>query len=114
MKTNRIAAALAALAVVGAYLFIQHYRGPAASPSSPPEQKQREVDRAANPPRADRHASAPGSPAKAGVGFRSRAALDDHFKKHGHEFGGITIDEYLAKAQTLRDAAVGGSVLELR
>lgn len=47
------------------------------------------------------------------TGFRSRAALDEHFEKHGREFGSITKDEYLRLAQALRDAKKGGSVLEL-
>lgn len=49
----------------------------------------------------------------ADIGFRSRAAFDEHFEKHGGEFGKITQDEYLRLAQTLRDAKVGGDVLEI-
>lgn len=48
------------------------------------------------------------------IGFRTQAALDDHFEKHGQEFGSITKAEYLRRAQVLRDAAVAGAVLELR
>lgn len=46
-------------------------------------------------------------------GFRSRTALDEHFEKHGAEFGAITKDEYLRRAQELRDAKVGGAIREL-
>ncbi len=48
------------------------------------------------------------------VGFTSRQRLVEHFEKHGAEFPGLSIEAYLAAAQTLRDAPVGGSVLEVR
>ena len=47
-------------------------------------------------------------------GFRSRTDLDEHFRKHGSEFGRISREEYLLKAQALRDAPVGGSIEEIR
>lgn len=47
------------------------------------------------------------------IGFRSRSAFDEHFQKHGAEFGAITQQEYLRLAQALRDRAVGGDVLEI-
>lgn len=47
------------------------------------------------------------------VGFRSRARLEDHYQKHGREFGRISQDEYLRMAQTLRDAPAGGDVMEI-
>jgi pyocin large subunit-like protein len=48
------------------------------------------------------------------VGFRSRAQFNEHFQKHGAEFGRVTQQEYLRAAQTLRDAQVGGAIKELR
>src|SRR5690348_8325000 len=48
----------------------------------------------------------------AGPGFRSRQQFDEHFHKHSREFGSITQDQYLRLAQELRDAAVGGPILE--
>jgi pyocin large subunit-like protein len=48
----------------------------------------------------------------AGAGFRSRKQFDEHFQKHGREFGAITQAEYLRLAQELRDAPVGGPILE--
>jgi len=45
-------------------------------------------------------------------GFRSRQQLEEHFDKHGGEFGRITIEQYLQRAQALRDAPVGGSIVE--
>jgi hypothetical protein len=48
----------------------------------------------------------------AGPGFRSRNQFDEHYQKHGREFGKITQDEYLRLAQELRDAPVGGPILE--
>jgi pyocin large subunit-like protein len=57
--------------------------------------------------------SAPRRP-MAGVGFRSRHLLDEHFAKHGAEFGRVTEDDYLRAAQALRDAPAIGKVEELR
>ncbi|MEO7042198.1 MAG: hypothetical protein ABI035_08055 [Gemmatimonadaceae bacterium] len=48
------------------------------------------------------------------IGFRSRNQFNEHFTKHGAEFGQITKQEYLRQAQTLRDEQVGGNVLEIR
>src|SRR5579863_8554189 len=48
----------------------------------------------------------------AGPGFRSREQFDEHYQKHGREFGRITQDEYLHLAQDLRDAPAGGPILE--
>ena len=49
-----------------------------------------------------------------GPGFRSQARLDEHYQKHGAEFGAISKAEYLHLAQELRDAPAGGLVLEAR
>jgi pyocin large subunit-like protein len=49
-----------------------------------------------------------------GPGFRSRAQFDEHYQKHGAEFGAISQSEYLHRAQELRDAPVGGPILEAR
>ncbi|MGD0130653.1 MAG: hypothetical protein ABSE57_01360 [Bryobacteraceae bacterium] len=49
-----------------------------------------------------------------GPGFRSRAQLDEHFAKHGAEFGAISKAEYLRRAQELRDTPPGGPILEVR
>jgi pyocin large subunit-like protein len=46
------------------------------------------------------------------IGFASQEKLVQHYKKHGREFGDITMDEYLRQAQELRDRPLGGSVLE--
>lgn len=47
-----------------------------------------------------------------GPGFRSRRQFDEHYAKHGREFGHISQDEYLRRAQALRDAPVGGPILQ--
>jgi hypothetical protein len=47
------------------------------------------------------------------IGFRSRDRLVDHFEKHGAEFGRISMQEYLAQAQALRDRPLDNMVLEL-
>jgi pyocin large subunit-like protein len=49
----------------------------------------------------------------AGPGFRSRKQFEEHFAKHGREFGNVTPDEYLHLAQDLRDAPAGGPILEI-
>ena len=46
------------------------------------------------------------------VGFVDSRRLDEHYEKHGMEFGHITKQDYLRQAQLLRDAKVGGPVLE--
>ncbi len=46
------------------------------------------------------------------VGFRSAERLDEHYRKHGREFGSIGRDEYLRRAQILRDRPAGGAVLQ--
>ncbi|OFW99438.1 MAG: hypothetical protein A3D94_10760 [Alphaproteobacteria bacterium RIFCSPHIGHO2_12_FULL_66_14] len=48
----------------------------------------------------------------ASVGFADARRLDEHFEKHGAEFGRITKQDYLRQAQLLRDAKVGDPVLE--
>jgi len=47
------------------------------------------------------------------VGFRSTARLAEHYEKHGREFGAISQAEYLQRAQQLRDAPVGGDIVEV-
>src|SRR6202049_3323781 len=49
----------------------------------------------------------------AGPGFRSRKQFEEHFAKHGREFGNATPDEYLHLAQDLRAAPAGGPILEI-
>jgi len=53
-----------------------------------------------------------GRSAGAGTGFASKTKLDQHFGKHAKEFGEITLDEYLRRAQELRDCPASCRVLE--
>ncbi len=46
------------------------------------------------------------------VGFASRNRLEEHYDKHGSEFGTISQQEYLRLAQALRDATAGGPILQ--
>lgn len=46
------------------------------------------------------------------IGFVDPRRLEEHYEKHGAEFGRITKQDYLHQAQLLRDSAVGGPVLE--
>jgi pyocin large subunit-like protein len=48
----------------------------------------------------------------AGPGFRTRRQFEEHFAKHGSEFGHISAEEYLHRAQALRDSPPGGPILE--
>jgi pyocin large subunit-like protein len=49
---------------------------------------------------------------RSNVGFANEKRLEEHYEKHGAEFGRITKQDYLRQAQLLRDAAVGGPVLQ--
>lgn len=55
---------------------------------------------------------APAAPLRTAIGFRSRRQLEEHYEKHGREFGAISQAEYLRQAQTLRDSPAGGDILE--
>jgi len=46
------------------------------------------------------------------VGFADARRLDEHFEKHGAEFGRITKQDYLRQAQLLRDARLADPILE--
>ena len=46
------------------------------------------------------------------VGFSSESKWQEHFRKHGKEFGPIDANQYLRLAQELRDKPAGGDVLE--
>jgi len=46
-------------------------------------------------------------------GFYDEENLREHYSKHGAEFGSISRDEYLARARALRDAPVGGDILQI-
>jgi pyocin large subunit-like protein len=50
--------------------------------------------------------------ARENVGFVDQRRLDEHYDKHGAEFGRITKQDYLHQAQLLRDAEIGGPVLQ--
>jgi hypothetical protein len=47
-----------------------------------------------------------------GPGFGSRRLFEEHYAKHGREFGNISPQEYLLRAQALRDAPAGGPILQ--
>jgi hypothetical protein len=56
--------------------------------------------------------SSPGRGWGAAVGFVDQRLLDEHYEKHGAEFGRMTKQDYLHQAQLLRDAKPGDPVLE--
>lgn len=47
------------------------------------------------------------------IGFASEEHLREHYSKHGAEFGSISQSEYLRRALALRDAPVGGPILQI-
>jgi pyocin large subunit-like protein len=51
---------------------------------------------------------------RARIGFRTQRKLDDHYIKHGEEFGDIAKAEYLRRAQALRDAPLSEQIIEAR
>jgi pyocin large subunit-like protein len=46
------------------------------------------------------------------IGFATPQKLQDHYGKHGREFGEIAKEEYLRLAQELRDRPGGGDILQ--
>lgn len=49
---------------------------------------------------------------KTKIGFASRQKFEDHYEKHGREFGSVSEEEYLRLAQELRDHPANSDVLE--
>ncbi len=97
---------MAALAVVAGYLAWQGIA----------ERGQRDVARdavsAPAPAAGNKESGKTGKSWGNAVGFADARRLDEHFDKHGVEFGRITRQDYLHQAQLLRDIAAGGHVLE--
>jgi hypothetical protein len=48
------------------------------------------------------------------IGFASKQKLNDHYQKHGKEFGAISREEYLRIAQELRDRPMDKNTLEAK
>lgn len=105
---RRIFAFLIVAAVLAITLLRESAPSPASNTSGPTGAASTPTSTAPAPTR-----RAPTSSTNAGKGFRDRAHLDEHFAKHGREFAGFTKAQYLAMAQTLRDAPAGGSILEI-
>lgn len=75
------------------------------SPQTPPTQAQKAKA-------AVEGSEAPSHIKRSDIGFASRQKLVDHYKKHGREFGAVTMEQYLRKAQELRDRPAGGAIME--
>ena len=69
-------------------------------------------DLSRGPAVADSRVSTDGQNWGPSVGFAAPPRLDEHFEKHGAEFGNISKQEYLHQAQRLRDARVEGPILQ--
>ncbi len=99
-KTGRRFSKVATLAVMATLLALSGAcRQSAQSPSSPPIQAKPVSSGNEHGVRSD-------------IGFATRRKFLDHYEKHGSEFGSISKEEYLRQAQSLRDRAAGGDVLE--
>jgi len=46
------------------------------------------------------------------IGFATQEKLNEHYRKHGKEFGRMSKSESLRRAQDLRDRPAGGDILE--
>jgi len=103
-RNRFVTAGALALALVGIALALGRVLGPPAGGSGAPVAAARSVS-APTPEGAERHFDS-------SIGFHSHERLQDHFHRHGREFGAGSIDTYLILAQALRDAPVGGTVLE--
>jgi pyocin large subunit-like protein len=89
-----------------AALFILVLLAVACGPSqAPPTQAQKTND-------AVEGNAAPSHIKRPDLGFASRQKLVDHYQKHGREFGTIAMEQYLGKAQELRDRPAGSAILE--
>ena len=65
-----------------------------------------------SPPASHPPSQIPPSITRPDIGFATSQKLHNHFQKHGKEFGKISKEEYLRRAQELRDRPAGGEVLE--
>ena len=85
------------------------------SPEAAPVVQQSSAHMPSSISRASAQRNAPGEnySVRTRIGFRSRKYLDEHFAKHGREFRGLSKDQYLLAAQTLRDRPLGGDVEEI-
>ena len=70
-------------------------------------------DASRGPTVADSRVSTDGRTWGPSVAFAEPRRLDEHYEKHGAEFGNISKQEYLHQAQLLRDAKVEGPILHL-
>ena len=122
-RTIRVIAGIV-LALIAAFVFPRIRSSDSSDPVSQPATSASAPKSAESTPRAvqsDPKPSASKTPAnpklaaksaQSKIGFTTGQHWQEHFEKHGAEFGDVTKDEYLALAQALRDAPVGGSVLE--
>lgn len=111
-RSTLAGAALAVLAAIA--LFVPGLRElvlGAAPPAAPAAGEAVPGTPSTAPARAEKPAPA-SRPVDTAVGFTSRKNWLDHFEKHGGEFGKITAEQYLLRAQELRDAPTSADVLE--
>lgn len=102
MNTRRLVRLVLVILVAGTTWLLQRGRVAPVESTPPPV-----VTPAAAPA-----APAPSAVTRPDIGFRDRSHLEEHFQKHGAEFGRISLEEYLRAAQTLRDRPAGGDILE--
>lgn len=86
-------------------------RIPRHAPASAPVSGAVAATPAAEAATAGGHAAVLGHPE---IGFVNREHLNEHWHKHGAEMGATSPEDYLRRAQELRDLPVGGPVLEAK
>jgi len=111
LRPLSLAAIVLTVILTGVFAFRQDNPTPRPAPAS---ERGTQAQRGDTGERA--RAQQPSAPSARGwgpsVGFASRERWQEHFEKHGAEFGNITAEEYLRQAQALRDAAPGHAILE--
>src|SRR5436190_552686 len=106
MRSKTLLSALALLIGLAVVLFRQNDSATSADSTAGAPSASVSTTTGSNASKSEAPAAKSGAPAKgtSTIGFGSTRALDEHFEKHGPEFGSVTKAEYLALAQTLRDA----------
>lgn len=122
-RKKAVPTTLAGILAVVIGLIVNHYRG-TSNTSPAPSARDSAPQHSTPAPRPSVETKVPQTPSPvisnpapakrtSNVGWTSKYSLESHFRKHAGEFGNITIDDYLQEAKDLRDAPVGGAVLEI-
>lgn len=119
MSSKKVLSIVATLIAVVLVVYFPKLSG-TSTDSTPSTNTRTETPPSQQPPIASAPQTAPAksngtvytSSVKKSAGFASAQALNNHFGKHGQDFGDVTVEQYLALARELRDAPEGDSILE--